>query len=219
MTCFAVCAAMRPKFSGVTSVRWTSSGGTSDQSIVEVVVGDERVRALAVLRLGLLELRDRALARLVEQALLDVRRQLDRPDAEVAAHAVELHLRVPCRAGRLLVGGEQGVLERADERLVLDALLLLDLPDRFQDLPAHGSFLSLVDEIAARDRLVRDLDALVAGREDDLALVGGDDSPRKRFRPATSRVVRIAARRPTTPAKCRGVRSGRSRPGEETSSE
>ena len=123
----------------------------------QVVVGDQRVRPLAVLGLGELELGDRALARLVEQALLDVGRQLDRPDAEVAAHAVELHLRVPRGARRLLVGGEQGVLERADEGLVLDALLLLDLPDRFQDLPAHCSFLSLVDEIAARDRLVRDV--------------------------------------------------------------
>ena len=82
--------------------------------------------------------------------------QLDRPDAEVAAHAVELHLRVPCRARRLLVGGEQGILERADERLVLDALLLLDLPDRFQNLPAHCYRPSLVDQIAPHDRLVRD---------------------------------------------------------------
>ena len=138
MTCLAVCAAMRPKFSGVTSLRLTSAGVDVGPVDREVVVGDERVRALAVLGLGGLELRDGALARLVEQALLDVRGQLDRPDAEVAAHAVELDLRVPCRARRLLVGGEQGVLERADERLVLDALLLLDLSNRFQDLPAHG---------------------------------------------------------------------------------
>src|SRR5581483_10376923 len=33
MTCFAVWAAMRPKFSGVTSVRLTSAGSTADQSI------------------------------------------------------------------------------------------------------------------------------------------------------------------------------------------
>src|SRR5207248_849461 len=33
MTCFAVCAAMRPKLSGVTSSRFIWSAGTSDQSI------------------------------------------------------------------------------------------------------------------------------------------------------------------------------------------
>src|SRR5438876_6016312 len=33
MTCFAVCAAMRPKFSGVTSSRFTRCSGTSDQSM------------------------------------------------------------------------------------------------------------------------------------------------------------------------------------------
>jgi hypothetical protein len=32
ITCFAVCAAMRPKFSGVTSERLTWSSGTCDQS-------------------------------------------------------------------------------------------------------------------------------------------------------------------------------------------
>ena len=58
----------------------------------EVVVGDARVRALAVLGLDGLELGDRALAGLVEQTLLDICRELDRPDAEVAADAVELDL-------------------------------------------------------------------------------------------------------------------------------
>ena len=33
MTCFAVCAAIRPKSCGVTSSRWTLSSGTSDQSM------------------------------------------------------------------------------------------------------------------------------------------------------------------------------------------
>ena len=51
---------------------------------VEVLVGDEHVRALAVLGLGRLELGEHALARLLEQPLLDVRRELDREDAEVA---------------------------------------------------------------------------------------------------------------------------------------
>ena len=56
---------------------------------VEVVVGDERVLALARLLLEPLELVELALARVLEQARLDVRRQLDREDAEVA-HVVHL---------------------------------------------------------------------------------------------------------------------------------
>ncbi len=84
MTCFAVCAAMRPKSSGVTSSRLTSLVGHLGPVDVEVVVGDERVLALAGLLLEPLELLELALARLVEQPLLDVGRQLDREDAEVA---------------------------------------------------------------------------------------------------------------------------------------
>ena len=93
MTCFAVCAAMRPKFSGVTSVALDLVVGHLGPVDVEVVVGDERVRALAGLLLEPLELVELALARLVEQALLDVGRQLDREDAEVALVAVELDRR------------------------------------------------------------------------------------------------------------------------------
>ena len=85
MTCFAVCAAMRPKPSGVTSSRLTSLVRDVGPVDVEIVVGDERVLALAGLLLEPLELLELALARLVEQALLDVGRQLDREDAEVAA--------------------------------------------------------------------------------------------------------------------------------------
>ena len=62
---------------------------------LEVVVVEQRVRALAVLGLEPLELLERALARLVEQPLLEVGRQLDRVDAEVAL-VVELDRR---RAG------------------------------------------------------------------------------------------------------------------------
>ena len=40
-------------------------------------------------------------------------------------------------AGRLLVRGEQRVLERLDERAALDALLALDCLDAFDDLSGH----------------------------------------------------------------------------------
>ena len=80
---------------------------------VEVVVGEQRVVLLAGLLLDPLELVERALARLVEQAALEVLGQLDREDAEVA-RVVELDRRMSRRARRLLVGGEQRVLERGD---------------------------------------------------------------------------------------------------------
>src|SRR5207247_4964053 len=92
---------------------------------VEVVVGDERVRALARLGLEPLELLERPLARLVEQALLDVGGQLDREHAELAVVGIELDGRVARRAGRLLVRGQERVLERVDEGGLLDRLLSL----------------------------------------------------------------------------------------------
>src|SRR5436853_608872 len=82
-------------------------------------------------------LRERALARLVEEALLDVGGQLDRVNAELAVVRIELDGRVSRRAGRLLVGGQQRVLERVDEGVLLDPLLALDRLDRFDDLSAH----------------------------------------------------------------------------------
>ena len=103
---------------------------------VEVLVVDERVRVLAVLGLERLELGDRALAGLLDQRLLDVGRELDRVDAEVTL-VVELDRRVAGRARSLLVGGEQRVLERGDERRAVDSLLLLDDVNGFDDLAGH----------------------------------------------------------------------------------
>ena len=91
---------------------------------VEVVVLDEDVRRLAVLGFEPLELGDGALARLLDQPLLDVLGQVDGVHAEVTA-LVHLDRRVTGGARRLLVRGEQGVLERADERPALDSLLPL----------------------------------------------------------------------------------------------
>ena len=136
MTCFAVCAAMRPKSSG-------RDVGAHDLPVrdlrpveVEVLVGDERVLALARLLLDPLELGDPCLARLLDEPRLDVLGDLDRVHAELAL-AVELDLGVPGGAGRLLVGGEQRVLERGDEDAFLDPLLLLDRVDALDDLLAH----------------------------------------------------------------------------------
>ena len=103
---------------------------------VEVVVVDERVRALAVLGLEDFELGNRTLAGLLDEALLDVGRQLDRVHAEVAL-VVELDRGVARGAGCLLVCGQKRVLECVDQGLAVDPLLLLDYADRLDDLFGH----------------------------------------------------------------------------------
>src|SRR5205085_183431 len=104
---------------------------------VEIVVGDQCVLALARLLLEPLELLELALAGLVEQTLLDVGRQLDREDAKVTGAVVHLDGRVTRRARRLLVGREERILERGDERALFDSLVALDLADGLDDLLSH----------------------------------------------------------------------------------
>ncbi len=111
--------------------------------------------ALAGLLLELLELLELALARLVEQALLDVGGQLDREDAEVARAVVHLDRGVTRRTRRLLVRREQRVLEGGDERALLDSLVALDLADGFEISWVMSR--SLVDQICPHDLGIRDL--------------------------------------------------------------
>src|ERR1700750_1627520 len=84
ITCLAVCAAMRPKLSGVTSVVAISSPSNCDQSVIGSRCG----------RGG------HGHAGMGEQLLLGERQ---REHADVAAVAVELDLGVRGGAGRLLV--------------------------------------------------------------------------------------------------------------------
>src|SRR5262249_34220789 len=51
--------------------------------------------------------------------------------------AVQLHLGVARRAGRLLVGREERVLQGAQEDVAVDALLLLEHGDGLDDLLRH----------------------------------------------------------------------------------
>ena len=103
---------------------------------LEVVVGDERVLALSRLLLELLELGDARLARFLEEPTLDVLGNLDPEHAKLSG-AVELHLGVPCRVRRLLVRSAERILESGDEHALLDALLLLDRLNAFDDFLAH----------------------------------------------------------------------------------
>ena len=132
ITCFAVWAAIRPKF-----VR----GDVAGRDLV--LVGGQELRVELWL-LGLAELArlrvDRLLLlldRLRHQLLLQLGRQDQLEDAEVGGLAVEVDARVPGRPRRLLVRRQQCVLERRHQRLGIDPLLLLEAPDGLDDLAAH----------------------------------------------------------------------------------
>jgi hypothetical protein len=166
---------------------------------LEVVVGEQRVVLLARLLLDPLELLECALARLVEQALLEVGGQLDREHAEVPV-LVELDRRMPRGAGRLLVRREERILQRRDERALLDSLLTLDLANGFNDLLAHLP-LPFVDQVRPHDLVVRDLDGLTRHvRQLQRALARGHDlAARPQARglqphPAPERALEVLAR-------------------------
>ncbi len=96
-----------------------------------------RLRGLAHLaRLGI----DGGLLRLDlgEQPLLEIGRDQQLVDLEVAALARHVHTRVPGRAGGLLVGGQQSVLQSSHQALRRDPLLALEDAHRLQNLLAHA---------------------------------------------------------------------------------
>ena len=129
----AVWAAIRPKSSGVTSrvVDLVLVGGDH----LRVELGVLRLFHLAGLRvdLGLLL----QLGGLGQQLLLQLGRQDQLEDAEVAGFVVEVDARVFGRAGRLLVGREEGVLEGVHQLVGGDSLLLLERFDCVDDLFGH----------------------------------------------------------------------------------
>src|SRR5262249_14777274 len=92
----------------------------------------------ARLHLERLELLELSLPCLVDQALFDVRRKLDRVDAEVSL-LVDLDCGVARCARHLLIGGKERVLEGLDERAALDSLLALSVAAGLDDFLAHFS--------------------------------------------------------------------------------
>ena len=83
---------------------------------------------LELLGVGVVDTRVRTERLLVEQ---------DRVHVDISAVAVQDHACVRRGARRLLVGGEQGVLEGGQKDLSIDALRLLELPDSRNDLLRH----------------------------------------------------------------------------------
>ena len=142
-------------------------------------------------------------------------RQLDREHAEVA-RVVELDGGMAGRARRLLVRGEQRVLERGDERARLDSLLALDLANGLDDFLGHLLLTLHRSDSRARSRRRRSRAGSPAAVWTDTARSPAETtSPRRR----RSVAVLSSTLRPTARSKCARVRSGRSRPGEDTSTE
>ena len=81
------------------------------------------------------------LGRLGQQLLLQLGRQDQLEDAEVAGLVVEVDAGVFGGAGGLLVGGEEGVLERVHQLVGGDPLLLLERLDCVDDLFGHWGLL------------------------------------------------------------------------------
>ncbi len=129
ITCLAVCAAIRPKSSGVTS-------GGLDLVLVllellEVDLGRRRLAHLAGLRI---HARLLVGGRLDQQLLLELGRDLQLPDREVTGVPIHLHARIGRRARRLLVRGKQRVFQRFHELICGNVLLGGQAADGLKDL-------------------------------------------------------------------------------------
>ncbi len=74
---------------------------------------------------------------LLKELLLELSGQDQLEHPEVSGVAVQVDAGVLGRAGRLLVGGEERVLERRHQGLGVDPLLLLEAPDGLNDLAAQ----------------------------------------------------------------------------------
>ena len=127
MTCLAVCAAMRPKLSGV---------DVNGRDLAVVVGGPVDVRRRRLVLLGVNALGDDGLLARERPELLALGED-DLEDPHLAGLAVDVNAGELGRVGRLLVRGEQSVLERHDQGLGVDPLLALDLLDGLDDLSVH----------------------------------------------------------------------------------
>ena len=215
MTCFAVCAAMRPKPSGVTSSRLICSSGTSDQSMSRSssemsVCWRSPVSSSSRSSSSSLRSRASSSSRVSMSAGSSIEKTRKSP------FVVDLDGGVARRAGRLLVGGEERVLERRDERALFDALVALDLADGFDDLLAHRHIHSRRSGSPARSSSYG-ISVLVAVCAERQSARPARQRPRRLQLGARACAASHGGRRRAR--KCAGLRSGRSIPGEETSTE
>ena len=142
MTCLAVCAAMRPKSCG-RDVDGRRRRRASERLPVDLglrlLLGQQRavVRVARLRRRRVLGHLDRAQQVVLEEVLLgDLRGE----HPEVAGVPVDLDLDVGRGVARLAVGGPQGLLERRQQHLGVDLLLLLELVHGIEDVLVHWAF-------------------------------------------------------------------------------
>ena len=215
ITCLAVWAAMRPKSCGVTSrvsiwsansaSRAGSISGASGTTISPVSGSTRRPSSSAAC--------SSASSRSWSSRSAGSSSSSTRKSPDVAVHR---HARVLRRAGLLLVGGEQCVLEGEHELLLGDPLLSPQCADCIDDLLRHAL---VPQQVGSVDVGVGDGDHAAVGGDGHLLLGGAEQLTRERLgaRRASPR-VRTRARWPTKRRKCSGLVSGRRVPGEETSS-
>ena len=124
----AVCAAIRPKSSGVTSRSSIWSRYSRELRGVDFrFLGLAHLARLGVDRRSLVD-------RLDDQVRLEALGDDQFDDAEVGGLAVHFDARVLGRAGLLLVGRQQRILERDHQLLGLDALLARERVHGIKDL-------------------------------------------------------------------------------------
>src|SRR6185436_3136344 len=152
---------------------------------------------------------------LVEELLLQVRRKQQLVHAEVTAAAVHLNARVLRRSGRLLVGRQKRVLQRRHQAVGGDSLLALEDPDGLNYLLGHRSPSSRLLRFISEYGIVRTPVSAAIVTSSSLAPTS---SPVKLLWPSRGSRRRTRARRPRKRRKWSGFESGRSGPGEETSS-
>src|SRR5262249_21799281 len=144
-------------------------------------------------------------------------------DPEVGRASVELDARVLRGAGGLLVRGQQRVLKRRHQRLGVDSLLLLERPNCLDDLLGHDGFTSESEKSGIRFERWTSSSGMSTrsppASTHTLRSSAAVSVPVNLRRPSISPRVRPRTRLPTKRRKCSGLVSGRSSPGEETSSE
>ena len=213
ITCLAVWAAMRPKSSGVTSRSSIWSRYCGQPLLVDL----RRLGVDQLARLGVDGRLAGLLLDLVEQLLLEVGRQEQLEDAEVAAAVVDVHARVlaPPRASSCRPraarprappsGGRRRCPSRARARR---------RPRRspWSSSPSlHARLLRLISEYGI-DTTPSSAATVTSSS------VAPTSSPVKLLWPSRGSRMRTRARRPRKRRKWSGLVSGRSGPGEETSS-
>ena len=201
MTCFAVCAAMRPKSSGVTSSRLIFLLGHLRPVDLEVVVGDQRVLALAASPPRAAPA-PRASARAPRRAASPPARQASR------SHRRGTRPRRRARPSRAVTRQASSCMRRAARprarrRAHRSSMpfVPLDLTDGVDDLLAHWLLL-LLDQIGPHDLVVGNVDFVASVARATLSSSrAATTRPRKLLAPVDGVDLRTATLRPRARAK------------------